>query len=112
MLGCRRCGAPTTSGRIGYFLAVQGNELDELFVYISDDLFYDPSLKHASANPAVHRVESDCRNYKDATSDQQRNCIVNQYWVLLTRAKNKVTIFCKDNKLNDEFNQKVKIFGY
>jgi len=98
--------------RIGYFLAVQGNELDELFVYIADDLYYDSSSKKICVNLEKHRKESDCRKYTGATDDEKRMCIVNQYWVLLTRAKKKVTIFCKDSKLNDFFKQKLKDFRY
>lgn len=103
--------------RIGYYLAVQGNELDELFVYIGDDLTYDNKGKSVVVNLSNHDPESECVKEKgEATvllgDKHKQDCIRNQYWVLLTRAKKKVTIFCEDPKLNDFFKKKLEDFGY
>ena len=103
--------------RIGYYLAVQGNELDELFVYIGDDLTYDDKRNTVVVNLSNHDAESECvKERKEATKllgdKHKKECILNQYWVLLTRAKKKVTIFCEDPKLNDFFKKKIKQFGY
>jgi DUF2075 family protein len=104
--------------RIGYFLAVQGNELDEIFVYIGKDLYYDKTKASVFANLNEHQPESEClsmsANNKHivVSEDEKRRCIFNQYWVLLTRAKKKVTIFCEDKSLNDYLKTIKNDFGY
>lgn len=104
--------------RIGYFLAVQGNELDEIFVYIGKDLVFDSVKKRVVPNLTNHRSESDCiKNAKNnasirVTDEQKEMCIVNQYWVLLTRAKKKITIYCEDESLRNYLIDLKNEFGY
>ena len=104
--------------RIGYFLAVQGNELDEIFVYIGKDLIFDTISGRTVPNISEHQPESSCiKNSKnnasvDVTNEQKGMCIVNQYWVLLTRAKKKVTIYCEDQSLSDHLLVLKRSFGY
>ena len=104
--------------RIGYFLAVQGNELDEMFVYIGKDLSYDKTNSSVLANLKIHQPKSACVKLSknnggiEVSEYEKQKCILNQYWVLLTRAKKKVTIFCEDELLNDYLKMIKNDFGY
>ena len=104
--------------RIGYFLAVQGNELDEMFVYIAKDLYYDKTNSSVLANLKIHQPKSACVKLSknnggiEVSEHEKQKCILNQYWVLLTRAKKKVTIFCEDESLNDYLKMIKNDFGY
>jgi DUF2075 family protein len=104
--------------RIGYFLAAQGNELDEMFVYIGKDLSYDKTNSRVLANLSFHEPKSACVKLSKnngsikVSEHEKQKCILNQYWVLLTRAKKKVTIFCEDKLLNDYLDNTKNQHGY
>ena len=98
--------------QIGYFLAIQGNELDELFVYIGEDLVWDNKNNKVKAQIDKHQPKSECRDFADAKDDDIKECIINQYWVLLTRAKKSCTVYCADEGLRDVLKKKSKHYGY
>ena len=98
--------------QIGYFLAIQGNELDELFVYIGEDMVWDMKESKVLAQIDKHEVKSECRDVADAEDDDIKKCIINQYWVLLTRAKKTCTVYCDDKRLRDILKKKSKKYGY
>ena len=98
--------------QIGYFLAIQGNELDELFVYIGEDLVWDMKENEVLAQIDKHEVKSECRDFADAKDVDIKKCIINQYWVLLTRAKKSCTVYCADESLRNILKKRSKHYGY
>lgn len=98
--------------QIGYFLAIQGNELDELFVYIGEDLVWDNKNNKVKAQIDKHQPKSECRDFRRANDDNIMKCIINQYWVLLTRAKKSCTVYCADKSLRNILKKKSKHYGY
>ena len=98
--------------QIGYYLAIQGNELDELFIYIGEDLIWDGEKDTAMAQIDRHQPKSECRKFSGASDDDIKHCIINQYWVLLTRAKKSCTVYCVDDRLRDIFKKKSLEYGY
>lgn len=99
--------------QVGYFLAVQGNELDHVYVYIGDDLEAEKTAGDWKTNAIIenHRPESECISDTDV-KQVKRECILNQYWVLLTRASKSCTIFIKDEELRSFFAHELKKAGY
>ena len=98
--------------QIGYFLAIQGNELDELFVYIGEDLVWDNKNNKVKAQIDKHQPKSECRDFAGANDDDIMQCIINQYWVLLTRAKKSCIVYCTDDRLRNILKKKSKHYGY
>ena len=98
--------------QIGYFLAIQGNELDELFVYIGEDLVWDNKNNKVKAQIDKHQPKSECRDFAGANDDDIMQCIINQYWVLLTRAKKSCIVYCTDDRLRNILKKRSKHYGY
>ena len=99
--------------QVGYFLAVQGNELDHVYVYIGDDLEAVKTAGDWETNAVIenHRPESECISDTD-DKEVMLECILNQYWVLLTRASKSCTIFIENKELRSFFAHELKKAGY
>lgn len=98
--------------QIGYYLAIQGNELDELFVYIGEDMVWGMKEQKVLAQMDKHQPKSECKKFPGASDDDIKRCIINQYWVLLTRAKKSCTVYCVDDQLSEIFKKKSLEYGY
>ena len=96
---------------IGYFLAVQGNELDHIFVYIGNDVKVDSVKYKLVADVANHQSDSECVKSNRARVTDKEDCILNQYWVLMTRWRESCSIYCENDQVRQLFEEKLEKFG-
>lgn len=96
---------------VGWFLAVQGNELDHVFVYIGEDVKADNVNHRLDANIKNHQPDSECVKSKRATIEDKEQCILNQYWVLLTRWRESCSIYCKNEEVGKIIEEKLQKYG-
>ena len=96
---------------IGYFLAVQGNELDHIFVYIGNDVKVDSVKYKLVADVANHQSDSECVKSNGARVTDKEDCILNQYWVLMTRWRESCSIYCENEQVRQLFEEKLKIWN-
>jgi DUF2075 family protein len=97
--------------RIGYFGAVQGNELNNIFVIIGRDLKVNVVQK-IGANISEHQDESKCVSGSSTPDDVKLQTILNQYWVLLTRGRKSCSVWCEDPEVGKHLEKIAKQYGY
>lgn len=96
---------------VGWFLAVQGNELDHVFVYIGKDINTDATNQRLVAEIKNHQPDSDCLKSKTASIEDKEQCILNQYWVLLTRWRESCSIYCENEDVGRLVKEKLQKYG-
>ena len=94
---------------VAYYNTVQGFEFNSIYVYIGKEMIYNQKINDFEYNhewDREKRVSLDHVSKNSSTPVNEKDKIEilkNQLRVLLTRGKNKVTIYCEDKNTSDYF---------
>ena len=97
---------------VACYNTVQGFEFDSIYVYIGKEMIFNKVTKSFDLNTdwdenrrklwKSDRIDLDWKS-KSSSSSKKLEIIKNQLKVLLSRGKNKVTIYCEDKNTSDYF---------
>ena len=94
---------------VAYFNTVQGFEFDSIYVYVGKEMLYNEKTKEFEYNVKWDENRKLLKKYrqdldwKNNSMNNKLELLKNQLKVLLSRGKNKVTIYCEDKNTSEYF---------